>query len=162
MRGWISKRLNLPKDQTWFFELIHQKALVRDIILYSHHVRDLIIQHGNTMSGSSQQFSGKKGDCQLGDSVSLCFSCHLTQPWLFSTDLEQGEITNSWYPQNLKCTQTDKENKFEWYIFAQTAPIPQWCALDQIRHCVTILCNTYYLNIYYLKCEYVPRWEQTM
>lgn len=64
--------------------------------------------------------------------------------------------------QNLKCTQTDKENKFEWYIFAQTAPIPQWCALDQIRHCVTILCNTYYLNIYYLKCEYVPRWEQTM
>lgn len=50
---------------------------------------------------------------------------------LLSKDFEQGEITNSLHPQKREVRQNDPGNEFEGDIFAQTVPIPRWCALDQ-------------------------------
>ena len=50
---------------------------------------------------------------------------------LLSKDFEQGEITNSLHPQKREVCQNDPGNEFEGDIFAQTASIPQWRALDQ-------------------------------
>ena len=62
-------------------------------------------------------------------------------------DFEQGEITNSLHPQKREVRQNDPGNELEGDIFAQTAPIPQWRALDQTLMLLMSLIVDIYLSI---------------